>query len=92
MLRLLWLVKSSLRHVIPLMRDERVPLGLKAAFGVLALLIVSPVDVFSDIPILGFVDDAALLGLACVLFVRLAGKSVEPVRVTRRPGSAISPR
>jgi len=91
MLRLLWLAKSSLRHVIPLMRDARVPVGLKAAFGVLALLIVSPVDLFSDIPVLGFFDDAALLALACVLFVRLAGKCVEPARVTtRRPGSELS--
>jgi uncharacterized membrane protein YkvA (DUF1232 family) len=92
MFRLLWLAKTAVFRAMPLIRDARVPVHVKAAFGLLALLIVSPIDVFSDIPVLGFFDDAALLALACVLFVRIAGKYTEPVRVTRRPGNALSVR
>lgn len=66
------------------MRDERVPTGLKAATGLAALLIISPLDVFGDIPILGLLDDTVLLTLLCMLFVWLASQAVEknvtPVR------------
>lgn len=66
------------------MRDERVPGGLKAITAVLALLIISPLDIFGDIPVLGLFDDAVLLTLLCMFFVWLAGQSVEknvtPVR------------
>lgn len=59
------------------MRDQRVPTGLKAVTGILALLIISPLDVFGDIPVLGLFDDAVLLTLLCMLFVWLATQTLE---------------
>lgn len=59
------------------MRDERVPVAMKAATGVLALLIISPLDVFGDIPVLGLLDDALLLTLLCSAFVWLATRTIE---------------
>lgn len=63
------------------MRDARVPFALKGLTFGLAILIVSPIDLFGDIPVLGLLDDAALLSLLCYLFVRFASRHVEPVRV-----------
>jgi len=59
-LRLLLAVKTSLFRTVPLMRDARVPFALKAGTLAVALLILSPLDVFGDIPGLGLLDDAAL--------------------------------
>ncbi len=94
--RLLLAVKSSLFRTVPLMRDARVPLALKAGTVALALLIVSPVDLFSDIPGLGLLDDAALLSLVCYWFVRLASQHAQSDSVARsmalakRPGASAS--
>jgi uncharacterized membrane protein YkvA (DUF1232 family) len=82
--RLLFSAARNFKRAFPLMRDERVPSGLKIVTGVLALLIISPLDVFGDIPVLGLLDDAVLLTLLCMLFVWLATQAVEknvtPVR------------
>lgn len=69
------------------MRDARVPLTLKFGALAIAVLIISPIDLFSDIPGLGLLDDAALLSLVCYWFVRLASRHTEPVFV----GSNIVP-
>lgn len=66
--------KTSLFRVLPMMRDARVPGHLKWGAGALALLIVSPLDIFGDIPVLGLIDDAALLSILAVAFVALATK------------------
>jgi uncharacterized membrane protein YkvA (DUF1232 family) len=92
-LRLLLAAKTAIFRTFPLMRDARVPLVLKAAAGLIALLVISPIDIFGDIPVLGMLDDVALLSLLCMLFVRLAGKHVMepvPVPVRARPGSALA--
>lgn len=82
--RLLYVAGSNFKRAWPLMRDERVPTGLKAVTGILALFIISPLDIFGDIPVLGLLDDAVLLTLLCMLFVWLATQTVEknvtPVR------------
>lgn len=78
--------KTAVIRTIPLMRDSRVPLALKAATVATGALIVSPIDLFADIPVLGLLDDAALLALLCYLFVRFASRHTQPVRV----GSALS--
>lgn len=74
----------NFKRAWPLMRDERVPGGLKAVTAILALFIISPLDIFGDIPVLGLLDDAVLLTLLCMFFVWLATQSVEknvtPVR------------
>jgi uncharacterized membrane protein YkvA (DUF1232 family) len=52
----------------------------------LALFIISPLDIFGDIPVLGLLDDAVLLSLLCMLFVWLATQTVEKnVTPARRP-------
>ncbi|MBV9719393.1 MAG: DUF1232 domain-containing protein [Candidatus Eremiobacteraeota bacterium] len=60
------------------MRDVRVPVALKVIAVVMGLLVISPVDILSDIPVLGVLDDAALLTLLCMWFVSQAAKHVEP--------------
>jgi uncharacterized membrane protein YkvA (DUF1232 family) len=73
----------NFQRIFPLMRDERVPLGLKIATGVMGLLIVSPLDVFGDIPVLGLLDDAVLLTLLAVAFVALATRMTQKVVTPR---------
>jgi uncharacterized membrane protein YkvA (DUF1232 family) len=84
--RALFLAARNFKRMLPLMRDQRVPLRLKLFTGALALLILSPLDIFGDIPVLGILDDALLLTLLCAAFVWLATrtiqKNVTPVRVT----------
>jgi uncharacterized membrane protein YkvA (DUF1232 family) len=75
--RLLLTAKTAIFRTLPLVRDGRVPLSLKLIALAIGLLIVSPVDVFSDIPVLGALDDAALLALLCMWFVRQASTHVE---------------
>ncbi len=71
--------RKALPRTLPLLRDTRVPIALKVAAGMGALLVVSPIDIFGDIPVLGAFDDAALLTFLCVWFVRLASRHVETV-------------
>lgn len=59
-----------------LYRDVRVPLYLKMAGVAAAVLIVSPLDPFADIPFLNVLDDAALLMLAAKLFFALCPQPV----------------
>jgi uncharacterized membrane protein YkvA (DUF1232 family) len=91
-LRLLFAAKAALFRTIPLLRDARVPLSLKVVAAAIGLLALSPLDLFSDIPVLGALDDAALLTLLCMWFVNQAARHVEPVPVRRRPGSVLAMR
>lgn len=75
-LRLLLAAKTSVVRAIPLMRDTRVPAVLKALTIATGIVIVSPIDLFSDVPVLGLLDDAALLSLLCYVFVRLASRHI----------------
>jgi uncharacterized membrane protein YkvA (DUF1232 family) len=59
------------------MRDQRVPAALKIATLVIAFFIISPLDIFGDIPVLGLFDDGALLTLLCMLFVFLGTQAIE---------------
>ena len=90
--RLLLAAKMAIFRTVPLVRDARVPTSLKLIAAAIALLVISPIDVFSDIPVLGALDDAALLTLLCMWFVAQASKHVEPVPVRRRSGSALATR
>jgi uncharacterized membrane protein YkvA (DUF1232 family) len=67
-------VRHKLPRVIPLMRDDRVPLWAKFLAILAAVLIVSPIDLLGDIPVLGLFDDAALLLFVVHLFVTFAEK------------------
>ncbi|MGB8150492.1 MAG: DUF1232 domain-containing protein [Candidatus Cybelea sp.] len=90
--RLLLAAKTAIFRTVPLVRDARVPTSLKLIAAAIALLVISPIDVFSDIAVLGALDDAALLTLLCMWFVAQASKHVEPVPVRRRSGSALATR
>jgi uncharacterized membrane protein YkvA (DUF1232 family) len=93
-LRLLYFARTAIFRTLPLLRDARVPLALKLIAAALALLVISPVDLFGDIPVLGAFDDAALLTLLCMWFVSQALKHVDPIpvrpRAARRPGSTLA--
>ncbi|MBV8283022.1 MAG: hypothetical protein JO029_00620 [Candidatus Eremiobacteraeota bacterium] len=91
-LRLLYAAKTAIFRTVPLMRDVRVPFALKAVAVVIALGVISPIDIFGDIPVLGAFDDAALLTLLCLWFVNAAAKHVEPIPVRKRPGSTVAVR
>lgn len=62
--------------LVRLYRDVRVPAWLKMAGLAAAVLIVSPLDPFADIPFLNVFDDAALLMFAAKLFLGLAPAAV----------------
>ncbi len=88
--RLFFMMRTELPRLLPLFRDGRVPLWSKIVAGLAAALVISPLDLFGDIPLLGLVDDAALLLLIVHLFVAFAEKrarvgsgaiAVAPVRV-----------
>ena len=90
--RVLLSAARNFRRALPLLRDARVPLQLKLLTGILALLIVSPVDVFGDIPLLGLFDDAVLLTLLCALFVAIATRTIEKNVTPVRPSIGGLPR
>lgn len=73
----------NFRRVLPLMRDARVPAGLKLGTALMGLLIISPLDIFGDIPVLGLFDDAVLLALLAAAFVLLATRATQRVVSTR---------
>lgn len=87
LLRLLFAAKTAIFRTVPLIRDPRVPLSLKLLAAAIGLLVVSPIDLFGDVPVLGALDDAALLTLLCMWFVSQAARHVEPVPVRRRSRS-----
>ena len=66
--------RDALMRVPSLLADVRVPLRLKLVTLVLALLVVSPLNILGDIPLLGIADDAALLALLVNWFVRNADR------------------
>ncbi len=73
LLRLLLTSRRTILRAWRLARDERVPKRFKIMALLGALLILSPLNVLGDIPLLGLVDDAALLGFLLGWFNRAAG-------------------
>ena len=90
LLRLLFAAKTAIFRTVPLLRDGRVPLALKLIAIAIGLVVISPVDLFGDIPVLGALDDAALLTLLCMWFVSQASRHVEPIPVRRRQGNGLA--
>ncbi|MFN2527718.1 MAG: hypothetical protein ABR584_03275 [Candidatus Baltobacteraceae bacterium] len=72
--RTLFFARRKLMAVLPLMKDERVPLTLKGLALVLAILVFSPLNFLGYIPIIGLFDDAALLMFISTWFVNEATK------------------
>ncbi|BDE04939.1 hypothetical protein WPS_02150 [Vulcanimicrobium alpinum] len=77
LIRFLVTSRTTLTRAYTLARDARVPLRLKLLALAGALLILSPLNILGDIPLLGIVDDAALLGLLAAWFVRQAARAIE---------------
>lgn len=75
-LKFFWGIRKYAARIGRLFLDRRVPSSLKVLTGLGALLIISPIDVLSDIPIIGMVDDVALLALLAALFVRFCPPDV----------------
>ena len=98
LLRLFTTAQRALPRVLPLARDARVPLWFKSAMLLAAILVISPLDIFGDIPVLGFLDDAVLLALLVNLFVSVAQRwtlrevvyALPAPRVVRRALEALS--
>ena len=57
-----------------LIRDRGVPMHLKLVALAGALVIISPLNILGDIPILGLFDDVALLALLAGWFVGAASR------------------
>ncbi|HEV2037880.1 MAG TPA: hypothetical protein VGQ96_04660 [Candidatus Eremiobacteraceae bacterium] len=75
-MKALWSLRRNAARVGRLFLDQRVPVALKALTALAALLIVSPVDLLGDIPVIGVIDDTLLLMLLAWLFVRFCPPAV----------------
>ncbi|MDB5071420.1 MAG: hypothetical protein JWM87_2531 [Candidatus Eremiobacteraeota bacterium] len=74
LVRLLLTSRRTLARAFELVRDPRVPLRLKVLTAAGALFILSPLNILGDIPLLGILDDAALLALLLTWFVRAGSR------------------
>jgi len=93
------IVKTLLQQgklALRLMRDPRVPLHAKAVLGLTILYVFSPLDFVPDwIPLLGQLDDAAILTAGLALFIRLCPPELveqqdQPRRTVEGRGEPIS--
>jgi uncharacterized membrane protein YkvA (DUF1232 family) len=83
LIRLLLTSRRTLVRAYALVRDPRVPRRLKLLALAGALFILSPLNILGDIPLLGIIDDAALLALLAGWFVRAASPyGLDTVRQT----------
>ena len=84
-MRLFLAAKKELPRALPLFRDPAVPTWAKVFALLAAVLVVSPLNLLSDIPLLGFFDDAVMLAFVLHAFVRFAdarsAASVVPAKV-----------
>jgi uncharacterized membrane protein YkvA (DUF1232 family) len=72
------------RMVWGLVRDPRVPIGLKAMLGAALAYVVLPVDLVPDaIPIIGQADDLTVLLLTLDLFIQNAPREVRAEHAMR---------
>lgn len=69
-------LRKQLALNFALLRDPRVPMWLKAAAVGGAAFTLSPLNILGDIPVIGVVDDVALLGVISQVFINLAPKHV----------------
>lgn len=76
LIRLLVTSRRSLARLPGLLLSDAVPPRYKLLVVGLALLILSPVNLFGDIPFLGILDDVVLFGFLLNWFVRTAERSI----------------
>jgi uncharacterized membrane protein YkvA (DUF1232 family) len=84
-MRVFLVAKKEFPRALPLFRDPAVPAWAKVLALLAAVLVISPLNILSDIPLLGLFDDAVLLAFVLHTFVRFAdGRSnahLVPVKV-----------
>ncbi len=78
-IRLFFTLRTKAVRAFELVRDARVPLRLKVLALLAAVFILSPLNILGDIPLIGIVDDAALLALLLNWFVRAGEPHMEIV-------------
>ncbi len=71
LLRLVLTSRRTLARAYALARDARVPMRLKVLALIGVAFILSPLHILGDIPLIGILDDAALLALLLGWFVRV---------------------
>ena len=74
--RILLDVPRMAKLLLGLYRDPRVPAWLKIGGAAAAVLIISPLDIFSDIPLLGPIDDIALLIMVAQFLINVSPPAV----------------
>jgi len=65
--------RQNVGRALTLIQHPRVPLRLKLLLIGGAVFILSPLNILGDIPLLGILDDVALLSFLLGWFVRAAG-------------------
>jgi uncharacterized membrane protein YkvA (DUF1232 family) len=65
--------RQNAGRALTLLRHPHVPLRLKLLLIAGAVFILSPLNILGDIPLLGILDDVALLSFLVGWFVRSAG-------------------
>lgn len=88
-LKFFWGIRRYGAKLGRLFLDRRVSPSLKMMTAVGALLVISPVDLLSDIPIIGAFDDVALLALLAMMFVRFCPPDVVAEYFDRTGGPRI---
>ncbi|HEY6959132.1 MAG TPA: YkvA family protein [Candidatus Limnocylindria bacterium] len=77
-------VPTYARLVWGLARDPRVPIGQKAVLGAMAAYLAFPIDIIPDfIPVIGELDDLAVLILGLDWFIRNAPEDVVEEHMAR---------
>ncbi|MBD5634350.1 MAG: DUF1232 domain-containing protein [Candidatus Eremiobacteraeota bacterium] len=74
--RMISAAASEVPRLLPLMRDARVPLWSKVVAVLAVVLVVSPLNLLGDIPLIGLIDDGTLLLFVVHLFVKYAERSI----------------
>jgi len=70
-------LRRKLTFVKLLLRDQRVPLYVKAIPFILGLYLLSPIDIIPDfIPVVGYLDDVLITLLAFFLIFKLTSEYV----------------
>jgi uncharacterized membrane protein YkvA (DUF1232 family) len=77
-------LRRKLRLALALVRDPRIPLVVRAIPPALILYLATPIDLIPDfIPVLGHLDDAAVLILGVGLLLRFTPRDVLEEHVSR---------
>jgi uncharacterized membrane protein YkvA (DUF1232 family) len=70
-------MRAKLQLAIDLMRDERIPTGLRLVPPLMLVYLALPIDIIPDfIPVLGQLDDVVMLAIGAGLLLRFAPRWV----------------